>query len=94
MVVHGDSAGDENTRRGIVDWLNDMELIDSGPLAEINRYVGYYGKYATSHDALDKDINFQQEVGVAAAALVARVTQIRSGKYEAPEKNLEEPRKK
>lgn len=94
VVVHGDTAGDENLRRSLVDWLHDMEFIDSGPLAEINRYVGYYDKYATSHDALDKDTKFQQEVAVAAAALVSRIKQIRSGKYKAPEKNLKEPRKK
>ncbi len=55
IVVHGDSAGTETLRRCLSDWLNDMHLIEAGAGACIDRYIDYYGPYATSHDALDND---------------------------------------
>lgn len=94
VVVHGDTTGDENLRRSLVDWLHDLELIDAGPLATINRYIGYYEDYATSHDALDKDNNIKKEVQLAASALVARVKQIKNGTFKPAESGLEEVRKK
>ncbi len=94
VVVHGDAAGDENLRRSLVDWLHDMGLIDAGPLAQLNRYVGYYAPYATSHEELDRDLCVQEEVRTAADALVAQVNLIRSGQYRAPEEGLKPPRTK
>ncbi len=94
VFVHGDASGDENLRRMLVDWLNDMGLIDSGPRAQINRYIGYYEPYATSHEALDKDKAVQEEAEVAAQALVMQVQQIRSGKLKISAMTLKEPRKK
>ena len=55
VVVHGDAAGVENLRRILSDWLTDLELIQAGPDAVMDRYIGYYEPYATSHDDLDKD---------------------------------------
>lgn len=94
VFVHGDSSGDENLRRMLVDWLNDMGLIEAGPRAQINRYIGYYEDYSTSHDALDKDKAVQKEVEVAAEALMMQVKLIRSGKHKIPAMELKEPRKK
>ena len=37
------------------DWLDWMGLIDAGDQARLDRYIGYYEPYATSHDALDRD---------------------------------------
>ena len=51
----------------------DMELIPAGRVAVINGYVGYYKPYATSHDELDQDSGFQEEVRNAARALVNAV---------------------
>ena len=51
VVVHGDAAGTETLRRILVDWLSDMGLVRAGHAAELDRYVGYYEPYATSHDA-------------------------------------------
>lgn len=94
VVVHGDAAGDETLRRVLVDWLHDMGLIDSGPLGQLNRYVGYYEPYATSHDDLDRDTKFQKEVQEAATVLVKQVKLIRSGKYKAPEHGIQAARSK
>ena len=44
-----------------------------------DRYIGYYGPYATSHDALDADTELQQEVRSAARALVEAVRLSRAG---------------
>lgn len=94
VVVHGDAAGAENLRRMLCDWLTDMELIQAGPRAVLDRYVGYYRPYATSHDDLDLDRALASEVRNAAASLVETVRAIRAGRWTRPDKNLEEPRKK
>jgi hypothetical protein len=62
LVVHGDVAGVESVRRALSDWLDWMGLIESGFKARLDRYVGYYEPYATSHQLLDRDRGFQEEV--------------------------------
>ncbi len=69
-VVHGDVAGAEGLRRSLHDWLCDMELVPAGGDANIDRYIGYYEPYATSHVALDQDEAIQQEVRNAARLLL------------------------
>jgi multimeric flavodoxin WrbA len=94
VFVHGDAAGAEGLRRSLVDWLTDMELVPAGPHAGVDRYVGYYEPYATSHDALDRDAAIGTEVENLARALVARVREIRSGAYRRPDEGLRPPRVK
>ena len=62
LVVHGDVAGIEGTRRALCDWLDWMGLIDAGQRARLDRFIGYYEPYALSHDALDRDTGVQDEV--------------------------------
>jgi hypothetical protein len=50
-----------------------MGLIAAGRAALMDGYVGYYKPYATSHDELDKDKDFQEEVRNAARTLVSAV---------------------
>jgi hypothetical protein len=76
----------------LTNWLTAMHLVEAGA-ASIDRYVGYYEPYATSHQALDRDEGFQEEVRNAARALVKQVQMIRAGHTE-PDAALEEPRKK
>ena len=94
VVVHGDVAGVENVRRSISDWLCYMQLCPAGPLAEVDRYIGYWQPYATSHDALDKDTAVQQEVRNAARTLLEAVTAQRKGMLVAAGADLKEPRQK
>jgi multimeric flavodoxin WrbA len=94
VVVHGDVAGTEETRRALCDWLAWMQLIQAGSSGALDRYVGYYEPYATSHDALDRDEAFQQEVRNTAQSLVEAVREIRAGRYRPPGEKLENPRKK
>ena len=94
LVVHGDVAGIEGVRRGLSDWLDWMGLIDAGTQARLDRYVGYYESYAQSHEALDRDIAFQQEVANVAKAVAIAVTQLRQGRLHAPDEELSRPRPK
>jgi len=94
VVVHGDVEGAAEVRYALCDWLEWMGLISAGPAGEIDRFIGYYEPYATSHDALDRDTAVQLEARNAALALVERVKQIRSGRYERSDNALEPPRKK
>jgi multimeric flavodoxin WrbA len=94
VVVHGDAAGTEMTRRALSDWLDWMGLIDAGPFARLDRYVGYYDPYANSHEALDRDLDFQEEVRNVARAVCNGVTELRAGRLSKPERRLRSPRPK
>jgi multimeric flavodoxin WrbA len=90
IVVHGDAAGAETLRRILSDWLTDMGLIPAGNHAELDRYVGYLKPYATSHDELDADKPFQEDVRTAAKALVEAVKLLRAGKLPQPDRGLQD----
>ena len=62
-----------------------MGLVSAGHAAELDRYVGYYEPYATSHDALDRDRAFQEETRNAARALVQAVKLLRRGRLAKPD---------
>ncbi|WP_096698348.1 flavodoxin family protein [Polaromonas sp. AER18D-145] len=94
LVVHGDVAGIEGVRRGLSDWLDWMGLIDAGSQARLDRYVGYYAPYATSHDALDADAPMQAEVRNVASAVAHAVKALRAGTLSQPDKGLSRPRPK
>jgi multimeric flavodoxin WrbA len=94
VVVHGDVEGAENVRRAISDWLCFMHLCPAGPTAELDRYVGYWQPYATSHDALDADTAIQEEVKNAARTLLQGVQLNRAGQFPAAGMDLKPPRQK
>ena len=85
VVVHGDTVGAETLRRSLTDWMSDMKLIPAMPQGGLDRYIGYYEPYATSHEALDRDIDVQREVRVVARALVEAVGLSRAGQLSRPE---------
>ena len=94
VVVHGDVAGIEGSRRALSDWLDWMGLIDAGSQARLDRYIGYYEPYATSHEALDKDVAVQKEVQNVARAVVKAVAELRSGRLQSSQAVLTPPRPK
>jgi multimeric flavodoxin WrbA len=94
VVVHGDVEGAENVRRSLVDWLRFMHLVPAGVPAELDRYIGYWQPYATSHDALDQDQAIQDEVRNAARTLLEAVQARKAGKLISPGDGLEQPRQK
>jgi hypothetical protein len=94
LVVHGDAAGVETLRRILQDWLSDIGLIQAGHMASVGAYLGYLEPYATSHDDLDKDKDFQDETLNAAKSLIEGVRLMRSGALPQPDAKVHEPRPK
>ena len=94
VVVHGDVAGIEGARRSLTDWLDWMGLIDAGPQAKLDRFIGYYEPYATSHETLDADDALQAEVRNVALAVAEAVTELRAGRLQQPGRDLKRPRPK
>lgn len=94
VVVHGDVNGVENVRRSISDWLRFMKLAPAGPLAEVDRYIGYWKPYATSHLELDADNDIQNEVRNAARILAQAVNAQRRGSFFIAGSDFAEPREK
>jgi multimeric flavodoxin WrbA len=94
LIVHGDVAGVDDARRALSDWLEWMGFIDAGAQAKLDRYVGYYEPYATSHEALDRDEAVQEEARNVARAVAKAVVELRSGRLQAAQPHLSRPRQK
>lgn len=94
LIVHGDVAGIEESRRALTDWLDWMGFIDAGAQARLDRFIGYYEPYATSHDALDKDLAVQEEARNVARAVLKTVVEMRAGRLQAVQPTLSQPRPK
>ncbi|MGO4440948.1 flavodoxin family protein [Rhizobium sp. RAF56] len=94
VIVHGDTEGVENVRRGVSDWLKSMELLPAGALAEVDRYIGYWEPYATNHPAFERDEAIQQEVRNAARTLHESVLAKREGRQVAAGSRLRQARVK
>lgn len=94
LVVHGDVAGIEEQRRALSDWLDWMGLIDAGAASRLDRYIGYYRPYATSHDDLDADEALQQEVRNVARSLINVMPRLRAGELAPAAADIRNPRPK
>ncbi|KNZ31892.1 MAG: NADPH-dependent FMN reductase [Methylibium sp. NZG] len=94
LVVHGDVAGIEGSRRALSDWLDWMGFIDAGAQARLDRFIGYFEPYATSHDTLDHDTVFQEETRNVARAVAHTVGELRAGRLQAVQPRLSRPRPK
>ncbi|MBO1014385.1 NAD(P)H-dependent oxidoreductase [Achromobacter sp. SD115] len=94
LVVHGDVAGIESQRRALTDWLDWMGLIDAGAASRLDRYIGYYRPYATSHDDLDQDLAVQQEVRNVARAMANFLPRLRQGECASQDQGIRNPRPK
>ncbi len=94
LLVHGDVAGIEGTRRALSDWLDWMGLIDAGVQARLDRFIGYYQPYADSHDALDADRAVQQEAHNLGLAVAHAVRELRAGRLQRTQPALRRPRPK
>jgi multimeric flavodoxin WrbA len=94
LIVHGDVAGIEGSRRALSDWLDWMGFIDAGAQARLDRYIGYYEPYATSHETLDRDTAVQEESRNVARGVAKAVAELRSGRLQAVQPVLTPPRPK
>ena len=95
LVVHGDVAGIEGSRRALSDWLDWLGLVDAGFQARLDRFIGYYEPYATSHETLDADTAVQEETRVVARAVARTVQALRTeGSLRSVATSLPTPRPK
>jgi multimeric flavodoxin WrbA len=94
VVVHGDVAGYESSRRALCDWLDWMGLVDAGDQARLDRAIGYYEPYATSHDSLDADRGVQDETRNVARAVARYAQALRRGELVVETTRLPRPRLK
>jgi len=94
LIVHGDVAGIEDSRRGLSDWLEWMGFIDAGAQAKLDRYIGYFQPYANSHEALDGDEDVQEEARNVGRAVAKAIAELRSGRLQAVQPQLRRPRPK
>jgi multimeric flavodoxin WrbA len=94
LIVHGDVAGIEGSRRSLSDWLDWMGFIDAGVQARLDRYIGYFEAYATSHETLDLDLAVQEEARNVARAVSKAVLELRTGRLQAVQPVLTSPRPK
>jgi multimeric flavodoxin WrbA len=94
VIVHGDVAGIEGARRALSDWLDWMGFVDAGAVARLDRFIGYYEPYATSHEALDRDVMVQEETRNVARAVANAVGELRAGRLQAVQPKLTRPRPK
>lgn len=94
VLVHGDVAGIEPARRALSDWLSWMGLHDAGKQALLDRYIGYYEPYATSHATLDEDRHIQEEARNVARAVGATVANLRAGALNPGDSTARDPRPK
>lgn len=94
LVVHGDVAGIEGARRALSDWLDWMGLVSAGEQSRLDRFIGYFEPYATSHDTLDEDEAVQQEAVNVARQVAAFTLALRRGELAPALKKQREPRPK
>jgi multimeric flavodoxin WrbA len=94
VVVHGGAEGVAHVRHALADWLVSMEFVPAGGPALIDRYVGYWTPYATSHSDLDRDEALQEEVRNAARTVLEAVKLARAGGTIGAGQELEAPREK
>lgn len=95
LVVHGDSGGTDHVRTSLSSWARDMQLINSGNLGEVSRYIGYYEPYYLSHQTLDKDTAMQEEARNVARSVSMTIKGLREEhieKFVSPD--LKDPRPK
>ena len=71
-----------------------MGLVDAGAQSRLDRFIGYYQPYATSHEELDRDTAVQEEVRNVARAVMRAVRDLREGKLSQPDADLKRPRPK
>jgi multimeric flavodoxin WrbA len=94
VIVHGDTEGAEDVRRCLSDWFRSIGLQSAGAAGELDRYIGYWQPYATSHADLDRDRAVQEEVRNTARTLLDAVLAQRDGRLSEAGAELTPPRLK
>jgi hypothetical protein len=71
-----------------------MGLVDAGMQARLERYVGYYEPYATSHETLDRSEAQHEEARNVARLVAHSVGELRAGRLRFSQHKLPRPRPK
>lgn len=94
VFTHGDTTGVDEVKNALTNWLTEMMLIPSSIYGQLGRYIGYYGPYATSHDAFDSDHALIEEIRLSSEALAMNVMAERAKKLVTQIPHLHDPRPK
>jgi hypothetical protein len=78
----------------LFDWLDWMGLHDAGTFAVLDRYIGYFEAYATSHEALDRDLAVPVETRKVARSVATAVAGLRAAQLQPAKPTLSRPRPK
>src|SRR5258706_3181189 len=84
LIVHGDVADVEDTRRALSDWLDWIGFIDAGFKARPHRYIGYYQPSAPHHQAPPPATDGQEKTRQIARAGAHAGRRLRAGKLSPP----------
>ena len=71
-----------------------MDLVPAGVPAELDRYIGYWEPYATSHEALDEDRRSRTKSAMPPGTLFEAVQARKAGKLISSGDDLDQPRQK
>ncbi|HSC19364.1 MAG TPA: flavodoxin family protein [Rhizomicrobium sp.] len=94
LVVHGDVSDADTLRDGLAEWLDWTGFIAAGTESRVDRFIGYFEPYATSHEALDKDDAVVEEARNVARAVSNAISTMRAGRLAQPDADLKPPRQK
>ncbi|MES2316034.1 MAG: NAD(P)H-dependent oxidoreductase [Pseudomonadota bacterium] len=86
VVVHGDDARAEESRRALNDWFDAMGMVDSDSFAILDRHLGYHEPAVGDEPARKGDDDYQAEVRNVARAVANAVTELRAGRLSPPER--------
>jgi hypothetical protein len=84
----------DTLRDSLAEWLNWSGFIAAGTESQVDRFIGYFEPYATSHEALDKDEAVVEEARNVARAVSNAIAAMRAGRLAQPDADLKPPRQK
>lgn len=87
-------AGPEFADPALCIFVRRDQRLSSIATSGLDRYIGYWKPYATSHEELDADRAIQEEVRNAARTLLDGVRMKRAGQFVAAGQELTQPRQK
>jgi len=94
VAVHGDASGVEHLRQMLCEWFGWLGFVGAGERSALDRYIGYFKLYATSHEDLDRDAAVFEEVRNVARSVAHAVALNREGRISDPAEGLSIPRQK
>jgi multimeric flavodoxin WrbA len=94
LIVHGDVSGAAGLRASLAEWLEWTGFLPSGGQSQIDRYIGYFKPYATSHDALDGDAAIFEEARNVARCVSNAIGALREGRLFVADEDIKPPRQK